>query len=953
MEPTDAGSNLLALADCAVDLRAGSVRLGTGEVRRLTPAEGRLLACLAERPGADVDRDELARRMRVGSCRTVDVTVRRLRAKLGDTPNPRHILTSHGVGYRLTLVDPRPAVAAPAPRVVLALPTGVVDLGRRVFVPTGGAAVPLTALEARVLHVLGRQLGAPVGRDELARSAWGLGERGRAVDGLIGRLREKLDRPPVRVLHNVKGAGYRLEGQTLPRANLPEPGTPYVCPPELAAAAQRLGPGRWLTIVGPAGVGKTRLAIELARGWLTDHPERCARFCALAHADGPRSLESAMADALGVEGRLAGDPIGDAVRQLPAGALLILDNLEQLLPWRDLLLQWVAQCRGAVVSTSREAVGAPSEEVLGLSPLDPERSASLYEALTGEPPPEQVIERLDGLPLALELAAARAERHPGDALAARLTRPLDLLVRRRPGAVSPHATLRGAFDQSWDLLSPVERAVCAVFVDPWTATSAAAVSGVERVEPVLADLGRKSLVLRVDTGFRMLPIVRSYAGEKQVFAAPDARARHAEHFAALAGEWARSSYGGPWLVDARARGGDLIAVIRNGSPAQRGLALRALVFGAVHDHSVIRAREATHEAAARGVEPPDQPVLDGATAWLAFVGRDPTTAERALAQARRSAEPDLAARRFLDLVELIWRLDQADVEGACAIARRWVDLRSGPRAAAESIAVLCGALPDGPERDEWLDRALSAAEALGDPHVLGTVWVYQGRRSRARGDLRGVVEAAARVRALGGPPRDEAFALIEQLHAEYHFGHLRDALATFRRFSALAADTWWSDAVRPVAAACWLELGELDRAAEVLEPLPLTPASRTYAALLRAWALRFGGRPAEALAVLAAHPPIPELGWAHDACAVGAAAEARRWDEVDRRLPDLAADPERTAAARALVALLRAPGDERFVAEARGVLASQRVVRCDDGVERVRGFLASMARIGLERALGG
>ena len=298
-------------------------------------------------------------------------------------------------------------------------------------------------------------------------------------------------------------------------AGLPSPLTSFVGRErEVAAVRARLrDPGvRLLTLTGPGGVGKTRLALEAARGLLAAPDAPFAHgvvFVDLAPTADPALVPAAVAQTLGVReggGRSLGDALALALRD--TRRLLVLDNFEHLLAAAPVVAGWLAACPGVTaLVTSRARLRLAGEHVLPVPPLRlpapagaggdavalarAEAVALFVQrataarpdfALTGDDAPAvaELCRRLDGLPLAIELAAARVALLPPRALLARLGQRLRVLTGGPRDAPARQQTLRAALDWSYALLDPPERALLArlaVFAGGCTLAAAAAVGG--------------------------------------------------------------------------------------------------------------------------------------------------------------------------------------------------------------------------------------------------------------------------------------------------------------------------------------------------------------------------------------------------------------------------------------------------------------------------------------------
>ena len=303
-----------------------------------------------------------------------------------------------------------------------------------------------------------------------------------------------------------------------------------------------------LTIIGPGGTGKTRFSIELSR-LLAEDTEGGTVFVPLAALRDPALVLPAIADALGADDA---SPEGIAARIGERRTHLLLDNVEQLLPAvAATLASLVAQAPSLrLLVTSREALNVASETRFDLPPLVPEEAVTFFveraKRVNAEVEPTQDVtmlcERLDRLPLALELAAARTRLLQPQAILERLEDRLDLPAQR--DADPRHATLRATIAWSHDLLSPDERSLFAsfaIFRGGCTLEAAEEVCGADL--DTLASLIDKSLVRRrADASgsdrYWMLETIREFAAARldeldaETLAA--LRGRHARRMLAIA-----------------------------------------------------------------------------------------------------------------------------------------------------------------------------------------------------------------------------------------------------------------------------------------------------------------------------------------------------------------------------------------------------------------------------------
>lgn len=390
---------------------------------------------------------------------------------------------------------------------------------------------------------------------------------------------------------------------------LPEPLTPligreedlrrvealFASTPQGFGGTERIPPGhtRLVTLTGPGGVGKTRLALEVAHR-LTDRFPDGALFVELPGARHEADLDRAVALALGVsqeESIPLSLTVTAALRHREL--LLVLDNCEQILAecarFSNRLLR---RCPGLrILATSRERLGLTGETVHPVTPLPTaspthtatsshrhtltpaaalflQRVAAVVPAFeTGEievATVEALCQKLDGLPLALELAAPLAELMPLPTLVERLDQRFELLAHGDPSAPERHQSLRALVDWSYALLSADEQRLfrqLSVFPGSWTLPAAEAVATAPApLAPVLQRLVAKSLVIAETSGvssgerrFRLLATLREYATDRLSESGEEeaVRLRHLE-YAVQHAEAAATALTGPdqllWLA---------------------------------------------------------------------------------------------------------------------------------------------------------------------------------------------------------------------------------------------------------------------------------------------------------------------------------------------------------------------------------------------------------------------
>ena len=294
---------------------------------------------------------------------------------------------------------------------------------------------------------------------------------------------------------------------------------------------------RLVTLVGPGGTGKTRLALQVAADAIDDFPDG-VYWVPLATARDPGLVEPAMAQALGVTGGLAEALAGK-------DALLLLDNFEQVVDAAPRLAELLSVAPGIkFLVTSREPLRLAAEWAYDVPPLPQAQALALFteraRAMQADFEPDKAVaeicRRLDGLPLAIELAAARVKALTPGQILERLGRSFDLLSASARDIPERQQTLRATLDWSYELLIRAERTLFArlsVFLGGWTLEAAEAICDADL--DTLESLVAKSLVKRAADRFSMLETIREYSIERlgRASNADELADRHAHFFLGL------------------------------------------------------------------------------------------------------------------------------------------------------------------------------------------------------------------------------------------------------------------------------------------------------------------------------------------------------------------------------------------------------------------------------------
>ncbi|WP_433086790.1 BTAD domain-containing putative transcriptional regulator [Dactylosporangium sp. CA-052675] len=439
---------------------------------------------------------------------------------------------------------------------------GEVGVGKRVVAELE-ALVAAHPLRERPVALLMRALAAA------GRGAEALAVFERCRD----RLAEELGADPSAGLMAVHLRVLRGEQQRPADGNLRAALTSFVGrDADLAAVRRLVTGGRLVTLVGPGGAGKTRLSVETGRALAGQIPDG-VWLVELAPLTDPGDVIQAVWSALGLRDP-AGKPAApgrrldadDAPRRLATALahrrlLLILDNCEHVVAAAaELAERLLGECPHLrVLATSREPLGITGEVLFGVEPLAEEPAARLFADRAAAVRPglagqaglaedsgavARICRALDGMPLAIELAAARCRSLTPAHIADRLDDRFRLLSRGSRTARPRHQTLRAVVDWSWDLLAEPERAMLrrlAIFPGGATVAAAAAVCdpGGRLGDPdeLLTTLVEKSLlVVGDDLRYRMLETIRAYGLERLDDAGEtdEVRRRHGAWFLALA-----------------------------------------------------------------------------------------------------------------------------------------------------------------------------------------------------------------------------------------------------------------------------------------------------------------------------------------------------------------------------------------------------------------------------------
>lgn len=598
----------------------------------------------------------------------------------------------------------------------------------------------------------------------------------------------------------------------LPPHNLPAPLTSFIGrEAELATLEQLLEPGsspvRLVTFTGPGGSGKTRLSIELSRRLLACQPPRFpdgVYFVALAAVSNPDLVAPVIAEALGVpeDNTL---PLLDVLKEQLRSKqlLLVLDNLEQVVDAAPLIGELLEAAPGLrLIATSRILLRLYGEYEFPVEPLalpdleqlpSPDELAHfaaialfLERARVARPgfalaesnaaAIAEICVRLDGLPLALELAAAQTKLFSPAAMLAQLAKQLDFLRLRARNLPERQQTLRATIDWSYNLLDENEKQLfysLAVFTGVFTLEAAESViAGTNHSMNVLdglLSLAEKSMIRQqadhegVDTlRFRMLMTVREYAQERleESGLAAELRERHARYYLSLAQEARPKLHGQEqleWLDRLTAEEGNLRAALNwaldEAAPAElHELAALALLdlarFWLLRSHtSEARWWYTRALARAASLQPDTHVKMLNQAGWEAQSQGDYAAAdayhEQALALARQMNDPFSLAHTLHFLGASAGR--QSDFERAAALLSESLTLhRQDPTlttripALLNNLAIVYKRLGDYEQARSLLENGLAEVRQSGDKVStatalanLGNIYTLQGNLAQA------------------------------------------------------------------------------------------------------------------------------------------------------------------------------------------------------------------------------
>ncbi|WP_026930827.1 BTAD domain-containing putative transcriptional regulator [Glycomyces tenuis] len=604
--------------------------------------------------------------------------------------------------------------------------------------------------------------------------------------------------PELSALHValLRGESGRREEQR--RTNLREELTSFIGKDADVAAVAGLAAGhRLTTLIGPGGAGKTRLATETARTLLGGLPDG-AWLVELAAVGADGDVAQAALAGLGLRDALHGEaPSTGPEDRLVAAlrdreALLVLDNCEHVIESAAAVAhRLLGECRRLrILATSREPLGITGEALWPVAPLALPAEGADSSEIESAPAVRLLLDRasavrgdltadartlatmarvcraLDGMPLAIELAAARLRTMSLEQLAGRLDDRFRLLTGGSRTALPRHRTLRAMVDWSWELLSDAERTVLrrlSVFAGGASLEAAERVCSGDAVEPgqvleLLGSLTEKSLLVAEGDRaprYRMLGTIKEYAAQRLAEAGESASARraHLAHFTELA-ETANPrllrAEQLAWLAVLSAEHDDISAAMRGALAAGEAQEAMRLAAAAGFYWWLSGHRAEGKELITAALETPGEvddetrAIVYGSAVTFASAGRgsDENHVAELIHQAYRFAQYSCSGNPVLAVAVPLERM----LEGPDAILPAWESLLDNPDPWVRALALLHLGKSrimlghPGRDADAYLERAFTEFRALGERFGISFALTELADRIAMRGEFAAACE---------------------------------------------------------------------------------------------------------------------------------------------------------------------------------------------------------------------
>jgi predicted ATPase/DNA-binding CsgD family transcriptional regulator len=688
---------------------------------------------------------------------------------------------------------------------------------------------------------------------------------------------------------------------------------------ELAEAATFLGAARLLTLTGPGGAGKTRLALQLAADLEAKFPDGLW-FVDLSPLSDPEFVWDQVASALGVPEPAARTSLATAVSRHVAQrrALVVLDNCEHLVaPAAEVAAELLAAAPELkVIATSREPLAVGGELTWSLPPLSEADGVELFTDRARQARPDFILRerdaqavrsicrRLDGLPLAIELAATRTRAFAPADIASALRGRLELLPSSPRTSPARQATLQASFDWSYDLLSEPERALlrqCAVFSGGFDLDAAMAVCPAAGLEVMGSLVDRSLLVVQDDENqggprYRMLEPIRQFALKRLAEAGEVdlVHVRHRDHYLHLV-ESLEPLLTGPdeytWRARLHPERDNLraaLAWMRDRGDAEMlarmvvilmpfwAIPGRIAEFGMWVDAARLRLRDLSPSRAAQILNVDSMLALVSRQRWEQI----PTNAQEALSLARAAGDRGQEANALMTLGLIAGLAGGAD-------AMRPYNEKAWPLARSEGSVLVLGLsmaafmmlrlFQSNPEESRRVAaEAVALANGRADRHNRLFTNTFAGFEALVHGRLHEAERIFAKVVDLGRPTNDSNYlgsllglAWVALFRGDFETarGHIAEALPIARQ---RGTDSVSITSIGPLSRFIrgWMELAEGD-AARATQNLAAVAASARdgltgrFACLpivVLAEAQLAGGEPGEAAAFLDEATSLAQAG---------------------------------------------------------------------------------------------
>ncbi|MQA15066.1 MAG: AfsR/SARP family transcriptional regulator [Pseudonocardiaceae bacterium] len=683
------------------------------------------------------------------------------------------------------------------------------------------------------------------------------------------------DHPPLRTTSARRGNLPRRLGRLLGRDG------------DLDTVVEALAGSPVVTLVGTGGIGKTTLALAAARRWQDDDRQRIW-LVELAEIGASDGVPRAAADALGVTEGSAATLTGSVVAALRSRpTLLVLDNCEHVIDGAAALATAVAEDTPdtRVLATSREGMGIAGERLVAVGPLDPagaavELFAERAQGVSGgfdldhsRSEVAEICRRLDGVPLAIELAAARTASLTPSQLLARLDDRLRLLTGGRRTGADRHRTLRATIEWSYDLLSPAQRLLfqrLAVFTGPFDLAAAEAVAASNGLDTVdvdhlLGDLVERSMVAP-ESGpfgrrFRLLETLRHFAAEQLAAQGkPEGVARRHAWWCRDQVAFIHSLLTGPGEVEGVARLGELWPNLRTAvdwACMSGDAALADALVRPIAPEVNLRRQAEIGDWAERILQLTSPDDEDGVVFWLTWAAERHTQAGNRAAYERVVGRHGRAGHPLIRYAHASQYEDDEELGAASPAAVAWLRERGEGHAASliEVTGVASGLMVTGRLAElDAVARAMADRYRQGPPTLLYFAWGLLGFSAKFHGRHEDSARFFAEAAGIDVPAGTYLANRTVEARAVFDQGERSRAFAILRDHVDTVLDTDYVDVARMIVIEFVYMMAAVDRLTEAARVLTYLDTTGGFGELARETLL------ADAVSRIAAAPEVTEAG---------------------------------------------------------------------------------------------